>query len=843
MRRTSFTPRTVVLFVALTLSLPPPVFALRTSQPEHESQLTGLEEALKDPDKALRQLVQLITAPVPAPIPAVPETGRTGLEEPEGVERSREGLSLLVIGPHPMISPRVQEVVSRVVLGWRSDAYVYFHLGQALPLNLYKGAKGWGAVLFVDTKRMIEDPRALGITETGIGEIEPEPGWIQQVAAVFREEGVPVGVIRDLDKVSDEDFRKVLIQLDQQLEQLRALARSAILKNITAKSQSLEIAGFDFVSNLAYDPVRQRLFILEPRRFSLWVFDSDTALPADVEIRTFRGTSHGVVFDPVTDTLYLEEGIPYSDSQISAFDVRTGRPTGWVLEGITSQALAFDSESQTLFVLEPQRLRSFAVRSKEPRALEIKLDGAVGVAYAQDIRMLFIAEHYLRRVRGFDPRSGEPTGFVIEDLVSPQGVAYDPDRRRLFVSEPNCIRAFDAVTGQATEFFIKDVVDPSGIVYDSGATALFVADNPKRGQARIRAFSAITGQTVGIPSQGTGLEEWDSETVRNILNTFLEGDPGEQEVALQEMRKTIVTPFSIPVQGGSWDRGGNWFQVAQIMRDYVEGQSSKLDQAEKASRQVRLLFQQAQSQGMDLLNHPKIRPVIEEWAGGHRAYVMQLAEWLYRAAGADMDVPTQPYLEERYAQLASLERDLGQLMDRVERLQEELNKLLELLLEQSTNGAGLEERVPGWMEAALGADWMRVVTGVHEMQVTDKVAVLIQPGLLGVAGDDGETQGALRGLGENLHGAFGWREETKLRLGLLTSKSIAAFEAQGYRVIRVVRHPESEQTPLPWEAVPIVVAQALAGGRPTFWVNVTPYLNLEGITLPEILSTLTDLFA
>ena len=55
--------------------------------------------------------------------------------------------------------------------------------------------------------------------------------------------------------------------------------------------------------------------------------------------------------------------------------------------------------------------------------------------------------------------------------------------------------------------------------------------------------------------------------------------------------------------------------------------------------------------------------------------------------------------------------------------------------------------------------------------------------------------------------------------------------------------PESEETLLPWEAVPIVVAEALAGGRPTFLVNVTPYLDLKGITLPEILATLTDLFA
>jgi len=72
---------------------------------------------------------------------------------------------------------------------------------------------------------------------------------------------------------------------------------------------------------------------------------------------------------------------------------------------------------------------------------------------------------------------------------------------------------------------------------------------------------------------------------------------------------------------------------------------------------------------------------------------------------------------------------------------------------------------------------------------------------------------------------------------------VETFEGQGYRVIRVIRHPESEETPVPWEAVPLVVAEALAGGRPIFRVNVTPYLNLKGITLPEVLATLTDLFA
>ena len=173
-----------------------------------------------------------------------------------------------------------------------------------------------------------------------------------------------------------------------------------------------------------------------------------------------------------------------------------------------------------------------------------------------------------------------------------------------------------------------------------------------------------------------------------------------------------------------------------------------------------------------------------------------------------------------------------------------LGKTQPELKTQGSEQGGLEEQVPVWLKPALGADWRKVVYGVHEMaQVTDKIAVLLQPELLRVAGDDGETQVALMSMEGNLHGAFGWPDETKLRLGLLTPQSVEAFKGEGYRVIRVVRHPESEQTPLPWEAIPLVVAEALAGGRPTFWVNVTPYLNLKGITLPEILSTLSDLFA
>ncbi len=46
----------LTLFLCLSLSLPSQALALRNQQQEDSSQLTGLEEALKDPGKALYRL-------------------------------------------------------------------------------------------------------------------------------------------------------------------------------------------------------------------------------------------------------------------------------------------------------------------------------------------------------------------------------------------------------------------------------------------------------------------------------------------------------------------------------------------------------------------------------------------------------------------------------------------------------------------------------------------------------------------------------------------------------------------------------------------------------------------
>ena len=70
-----FGARSLALFLSLILGLSGPALALRNQQQEDPSQLSGLEEALKDPARAVRRLAPLVASPasrtVGSSLPAV----------------------------------------------------------------------------------------------------------------------------------------------------------------------------------------------------------------------------------------------------------------------------------------------------------------------------------------------------------------------------------------------------------------------------------------------------------------------------------------------------------------------------------------------------------------------------------------------------------------------------------------------------------------------------------------------------------------------------------------------------------------------------------------------------
>ena len=156
--------------------------------------------------------------------------------------------------------------------------------------------------------------------------------------------------------------------------------------------------------------------------------------------------------------------------------------------------------------------------------------------------------------------------------------------------------------------------------------------------------------------------------------------------------------------------------------------------------------------------------------------------------------------------------------------------------------AGLEETVLGTMESAYQTRSVSdLVLGVRRAaDLRQPTAVLFDPRLV-PGGSAAERQVNLVGLAGPLKAALAWPDDVPLELGLLSER--AGLEERGYRIVEVVPHPESLNAALPQAALPVVVAEALAAAGNRFFVNVGSYAGLEEVTLPDILSVLTNRFA
>jgi len=167
----------------------------------------------------------------------------------------------------------------------------------------------------------------------------------------------------------------------------------------------------------------------------------------------------------------------------------------------------------------------------------------------------------------------------------------------------------------------------------------------------------------------------------------------------------------------------------------------------------------------------------------------------------------------------------------------------------SESAAGLEERMPQWMQRLFPpAEFERFVASLREaVGQHPRVAVLFEPELinLGQAGfkDEFDLAIGLVGLSGSIREAVRWPSGGDLMLGLLTAENLKTYE--GYRIIQVDRRPGiGNGSKLLLQAVPAVVVRALVSGQARF--EIDPALcnaGLEELRLPEVLARMTDLFA
>ena len=155
---------------------------------------------------------------------------------------------------------------------------------------------------------------------------------------------------------------------------------------------------------------------------------------------------------------------------------------------------------------------------------------------------------------------------------------------------------------------------------------------------------------------------------------------------------------------------------------------------------------------------------------------------------------------------------------------------------------GLEERVPWWLKGLVSPEELEqwVYRGHEVLLGSQPVAVLFDSGL--VPGEkDSDREELLMEMEGYIRSLFVLPEEVRFRIGLRSAKG--DWEEEGFRMIEVVRHPEARPGPLPIGALPLVVTEALASPDSLFTTDPLTYADLTGLTLPEVLAKLTDLFA
>ena len=158
--------------------------------------------------------------------------------------------------------------------------------------------------------------------------------------------------------------------------------------------------------------------------------------------------------------------------------------------------------------------------------------------------------------QGFDSLTGSPTGLVISGLQNPQGVAYASDTETLYVVESryvreldrksNRLRAFSAVTGQPTGFVIENLRRSTAVVYDSVHQILFVTEFLEE-NSRVRAFSAKDGRPTNVPANPDRLT-WDVSLEQSLLKKL----PASIQSTVRDLALLLV--FDNTLGEAEWNR-------------------------------------------------------------------------------------------------------------------------------------------------------------------------------------------------------------------------------------------------------------------------------------------------
>lgn len=274
---------------------------------------------------------------------------------------------------------------------------------------------------------------------------------------------------------------------------------------------SLARLGADRLQGIALDGSSSRIYVADPKADRLYAVGGDGKLKATLDLgavdtASLGSLAFGATADP-TDSPKLSSLYTTQSGQTSTY----GQVSEVSLAPLSATA-ATASTTSTGTLVRKSLLSQLSPPSPDP----------AGIVYMTDSQRLMVADSEVDEMSIYagvnmwqisrDDSTLYDTGTTLKFSKEPTGVGYDPDAKRLFISDDDRGRVFQIVSGGDNRFGTSDDPvsyisatafgdnDAEDVAFDTSSRDLFVSQGV--GQEVYRVSAGANGRFDGIPPTG-----------------------------------------------------------------------------------------------------------------------------------------------------------------------------------------------------------------------------------------------------------------------------------------------------------------------------------------------------
>jgi YVTN family beta-propeller protein len=311
--------------------------------------------------------------------------------------------------------------------------------------------------------------------------------------------------------------------------------------------------------SIAYDPVNQKMYVTNFGSNTVSAIDTNTNLPGPA---IYVGTSpRSIAYDPVNAKMYVSL---LDNDTIAAIDTKTNTLVDNPIKvGINPKSIAYDLVNQRMYVTNfggEGMVSVIETRNNTKLGAPIKVGSMPqSIIYDPVNQRIYVTNFGSNTVSTINTNSTNQKSYLYID--SPFGLAYDPANERLFVSsrDNGQIDIIDTKTNSVMAEPIYVGGDPQGLAYDPFNQRLYVSDDNSSSVLSVQMISLNTPLVSSVDGFGYNVTNGTATLSDTISFSFNETVSSTHEISGYEC-SLDGSRFSSCVSPQSYsglDRGGD----------------------------------------------------------------------------------------------------------------------------------------------------------------------------------------------------------------------------------------------------------------------------------------------